>query len=176
MKVLVTAFEPFNNMKNNYSQEVLKYIEDVDKLVVDVVYDQCYQNIINSFDLDSYDLIISMGEARMREELTLELSAQNLSSCSLPDNLGNLKKDEEIMPSGELILHTKVDLSKVFEEIKFSNDAGKFVCNNLYYHLLANYSTKVLFIHVPECHDDEKMYQKLAAKIQKIITILGGNK
>ena len=30
MKVLVSAFKPFNNSKNNYSEEVLKYIENVD--------------------------------------------------------------------------------------------------------------------------------------------------
>ena len=35
MKVLVTAFKPFNNQNINYSIEVLKFITDVDKMIVD---------------------------------------------------------------------------------------------------------------------------------------------
>ena len=45
MKVLVTAFKPFNNQTINYSSEVLKYIENVDKLIVDVIYDECYLEV-----------------------------------------------------------------------------------------------------------------------------------
>lgn len=174
MKVLVTAFKPFNKMENNYSQEVLKYIKDVDKLVIDVVYDQCYQDIDNSFDLSKYDLIIAMGEARIRKELTLETTAKNLSSCSIADNRGNLKKDEIIVAGGLNELQTQVDLTKLSECVTLSSDAGKFVCNNLYYHLLSKYPDKSLFIHIPECHNTEKEYQKHALTIQKIIEILGG--
>ena len=72
MKLLVTAFLPFNNSKNNYSSEVIKYIKNVDKEILDVVYDKCYQDLKSKYDLNSYDLIIALGEARMRNELTLE--------------------------------------------------------------------------------------------------------
>ena len=83
MKVLVTAFKPFNNQKNNYSEEVLKYITNVDKLIIDVVYDESYKDIAKCKNLDDYELIIALGEARSRSELTLETQAINLSSCSL---------------------------------------------------------------------------------------------
>ena len=58
MKVLISAFKPFNNMPNNYSSEVLNYISGVDKVILDVVYDKCFEYLKNQFDLDSYDLII----------------------------------------------------------------------------------------------------------------------
>ena len=83
MKILVTAFQPFNNQDNNYSLEVLNYLVNVDKLLIDVVYDNCYKEIINNVNIDEYDLIVSLGEARSREELTLEVEAKNISSCSL---------------------------------------------------------------------------------------------
>ena len=86
MKVLVTAFLPFNKSYNNYSKEVLNYISGVDKVILDVIYDRCYEDLKSQYNLDDYDLIIAMGEARMREVLTLELQAKNISSCSLPDN------------------------------------------------------------------------------------------
>ena len=97
MKVLVTAFLPFNNSINNYSQEVIKYIENVDKEILDVVYDKSYQTLEDKYSLNEYDLIIAMGEARMREVLTLETQAINMSSCSLKDNAGILKQNEEII-------------------------------------------------------------------------------
>lgn len=172
MKVLVTAFKPFNNLDINYSMEVLKYIENVDKLILDVIYDDCYLELTKSKNLDEYDLIIALGEARSREELTLELRAQNISSCSLKDNKGILKQNEIINKKQKEYLETKVKVEKIKDEIKFSYDAGKFVCNNLYFHLLENHIDNSLFIHIPNCYDKDVEYKKYAKIINKIISIL----
>ena len=173
MKVLVTAFKPFNQNTNNYSKEVLNYINNVDKQVIDVIYDLCYQELTTKLDLNQYDLIIAMGEARKRSELTLEISAKNIASCSLPDNNNEIKKDQLIDLNGDFELKTKVDVDKIKDLIIFSYDAGKFVCNNLYYHLLANYPHKSLFIHIPECFNDELHYLKHAKTIELLIQKLG---
>lgn len=66
-KVLTTKFKPFSNQNINYSMETLKYIMDVDKLVVDVIYDECYFEISKKLNLNEYDLIIALGEARGRK-------------------------------------------------------------------------------------------------------------
>ena len=168
MKVLISAFKPFNKANNNYSYEVLKHINNVDKILIDVVYDECFKELTNHYNLDNYDLIIALGEARSRSVLTLEQNAKNISSCSIPDNLGNLKKDEKIMDNDD-ILYTKVEINKVKDIVEFSSDAGKFVCNNLYYHLLAYNPYKTLFIHIPNCLDEESNYIKYARVIEKII-------
>ena len=172
MKVLVTSFTPFYKSINNYSTEVINFIENVDKITIDVVYDKCYLDILNSFDLDSFDLIIAMGEARMRTELTLEIQAKNISSCSIADNSGVIKQNEVIDNSMEEVIQTKVDIDKVKDLITFSFDAGKFVCNNLYFHLLKNYSYKSLFIHIPNCNDNVEEYKKHAKTINNIIDAL----
>ena len=172
MKVLISAFTPFNKMPNNYSSEVLKYINGVDKIILDVVYDKSFEKLNSTFNLSEYDLIIAMGEARMRKELTVEKRAINLSSCSLADNSLVLKKDEKIIPNGEEYLYTKLPIEESGMEI--SNDAGRFVCNNIYYHLLFNYPEKSLFIHIPECNNDDAKYREYAEKIEKLILYLGG--
>ena len=172
MKVLVTSFTPFYKSINNYSTEVINFIENVDKITIDVVYDKCYLDILNSFDLDSFDLIIAMGEARMRNELTLEIQAKNISSCSIADNSGVIKQNEVIDNSMEEVIQTKVDIDKVKDLITFSYDAGKFVCNNLYFHLLKNYPYKSLFIHIPNCNDNVEEYKKHAKTINNIIDAL----
>ena len=171
MKVLITAFTPFNKMPNNYSNEVLKYIQGVDKIILDVVYDESFEKLNMAFNLAEYDLLISMGEARMRKELTIEKRAVNLSSCSLADNSGVIKKDELIVLNSDEYLYTKLPIDNCGIEI--SNDAGRFVCNNIYYHLLFNYPEKSLFIHIPECLNDEVKYREYAEKIEKLILYLG---
>lgn len=172
MKVLITSFKPFNNMINNYSTEVLNYINNQYKIVLDVVYDECYIKLKEQFNLDEFDLIIALGEARSRNVLTLETNAKNISSCSLKDNSDVLKQNELIIKNGKDILETKVDLNLISNIIQLSNDAGKFVCNNLYYHLLNNYPSKSLFIHIPECDNDINKYQEYAKVIEKIILTL----
>lgn len=169
MKVLLSAFKPFNNCKNNYSEEVLKYIRNADKIVLDVIYDKSYEILSNNYNLNEYDLIIALGEARSRKVLTLETQAKNISSCSLKDNSGVLKQNEKIIINGEEILQTKVDISKINNIIELSTDAGKFVCNNIYYHLLYNYPNKSLFIHIPECNNNIDNYIKYADTINTII-------
>ena len=169
MKVLVTAFKPFGNKINNYSEEVIKYIKNVDKVILDVCYDKCYIDLKNAHNLDEYDLIISLGEARMRSILTLETTAKNISSCSLQDNSGTIKKDEKIVNNEVNELHTLVNLDNIKNIVELSHDAGKFVCNNLYFNLLNNYPNKSLFIHIPECNDLCDNYIKHANTINHII-------
>ena len=152
--------------------EVLNLINQVDKFIIDVNYDKCYQDLITNCNLDDYDLIIALGEARMREELTVEMQAKNVSSCSIPDNSGVLKQNEIIYSESPDILKTKLDLDVVKAVATISFDAGKFVCNNLYYHLLYNYPEKSLFIHVPNCHDNVEEYHKNARIIIEIINVL----
>ena len=172
MKVLVTAFTPFGKCTNNYSSEVIKYINNVDKVILDVCYDKCYLDLTNQYNLDDYDLIISLGEARMRKVLTLETTARNIASCSLTDNSGMIKKEEKIIDNAITELKTLVNLDNVKDIVELSDDAGKFVCNNIYFHLLNNYPTKSLFIHIPECDNSVDNYIKHAKTISNIINIL----
>ena len=174
MKVLLTAFTPFNKETINLSSEVLSYINDYDKIILDVVYDKVYFDLTTKFNLDEYDLIIAMGEARMRKELTLEIQAKNISSCSLADNSGVVKKEEVIVCDGSEVITTKVNLTNVEEIVKFSYDAGKFVCNNLCYHLLYNCPEKSLFIHIPYCESNQ--YEDYAKQIIQIINKIKENR
>ena len=169
MKVLVTAFKPFNKETNNLSIEVLNYIENVDKIILNVCYDDCYKELISNFNLDNYNLIIALGEARSRNEIMLEKRAINLSSCSLPDNSNIVYQNKTIIENGEKYLETSINLDKIKDIITISMDAGKFVCNNLYYHLLSYYPHKSLFIHIPKCINEEQDYMKYAKLITQII-------
>lgn len=174
-KVLVSAFLPFNNKENNYSAEVLKFVKsdgsEIEKMIIDVVYDKCFYDLA-LLGLENYDYIIALGEARMRDVLTVEKRAKNISSCSLPDNSGELRKDQIIDENIGEYLESKMDFDKFTEFADISYDAGKFVCNNLYFHLLKYDAKRTLFIHVPECNNDIEKYKLIADKVIKIIDSL----
>ena len=172
-KVLISAFKPFYKSVNNYSFEVLNYInnECVDKKVIDVVYDECFKELSES-GLDNYNLIIALGEARSRKILTFEKRALNLSSCSIADNKNNFKSNEVIDINCPEYLETSLDLEQLKEFGDVSYDAGKFVCNNMYFHLLKFDRTRTLFIHIPECNNDLELYKQYGEYIDKVIDIL----
>ena len=174
-KVLISAFLPFNRKGNNYSAEVLKYVSsdsvEIDKVIVDVIYDKCFDEL-STYGLDNYDYIIAMGEARMRDVLTVEKRAKNISSCSLPDNSGEIKQNEVIDPSFGEYIENEMDLSLFCEFAEISCDAGKFVCNNMYFHLLSYDAKRTLFIHIPECNNDIEAYISIADKVKGIIESL----
>lgn len=172
MKVLVSAFKPFYKANNNYSIEVLNYINNVDKCIIDVIYDECFEELKINRNLEEYDLIVSLGEARSRSVLTIEKYAKNVSSCSISDNSGIIKQNQKINTDGKDLLETLVDLNKCSDLVELSEDAGKFVCNNLYYHLLEKYPNKSVFIHIPNCNDDIVKYKEYARRIEEIIDIL----
>ena len=72
---------------------------------------------------------------------------------------------------GEYI-ESKMDFEKIQKFAEISFDAGKFVCNNLYFHLLKYDDSRTLFIHVPECNNDAEKYKLYAEKISRIIEAL----
>lgn len=171
-KVLISAFMPFNNNVNNYSVEVLNYINDeffkIDRKIINVVYDMSFLELEQE-NLNEYDLIIALGEARSRNELMVEYKAKNISSCSLEDNNGVIKKDAIIDTNLPFELESKIDFDLFKDLAKISYDAGKFVCNNLYFHLLLKYPYKTIFIHIPECNNSKIEYKKHANTICEII-------
>jgi pyroglutamyl-peptidase len=172
---MISAFKPFNKATENHSLEVMNRIKsecfNISKIVLDVTYDESF-NELKEMNLDSYDFILALGEARMRGELTVEKQALNLSSCSIADNKGVLKTNEVIDINLPDHIKTNLDLEQIKHIGAISVDAGKYVCNNLYFHLLTYSKEKTLFIHIPNCNNNEDLYNKYAKDIETIFNIL----
>ena len=73
MKILISCFKPFNNEEINYSKVVLdNYINDFDKVILDVVYNDDALRINELLDNNHYDYIFLLGEARSRSCVSIE--------------------------------------------------------------------------------------------------------
>ncbi len=164
MKILVTAFEPFNKEKINASQEVLKNLPNfngVQKIVLPVVFSECFQEVYKLMENTLFDYILMLGESGGRTSVSLERIAVNIAEASIPDNKGNMPRGEKIFPDGENAYSATLDL-KVAKDalnensipVQISNSAGLYVCNNLFYGVMYyinrhNLNTKAGFMHIP---------------------------
>lgn len=146
-KILLTSFATWlPHQKSNSSDDLLIEIAKLEsssltflkQLPVDVP--KASRLVIAKIAERQPDIIICCGMAESRTKLTVE-------SCAT---------------CGDALIKTPVDLEKLVagaDGIEISHDAGKFVCEGLYYEVLKylqeyNLNTPCIFVHVPVLAQD----------------------
>lgn len=170
--MLLTGFEPFGGEKINPSQEIIRRIEKLSKksltniklhtMILPVSYKRSIEILDNFYEKNNVDLAIHIGQAGGRSVVELERLAVNLKNSTHPDNDGIVENDSKIIQDGLDAYLTKIDVIKIAEilnlkkklPVGISYDAGKFICNEVFYFSLHNSITTknpkhALFIHVP---------------------------
>ena len=167
-KILLTGFDPFGEENINPATEVVEKFSNekiagyqVKTLEIPTVYKKSVEKIKEKIDEIKPDLVISIGQAGGRTDISLERVAINIDDYRIEDNEGNKPVDKVINPQGENAYFSTLPIKKMVKRInengipaKVSNSAGTFVCNHLMYGLL-NYiekndlDIKAGFIHIP---------------------------
>ena len=164
-KLLITGFDPFGGESINPSWEAVKLLPDIvgdyeiHKMEIPTVFYKAFEMISKKAEEIKPDVIIAVGQAGGRKEITPERVGIKLMDASIPDNEGNKINDKAIIENGENAYFTTLNVKKMVEAIKeaglpasVSLSAGAFVCNNVLYLLLDKYkgtNVKAGFIHVP---------------------------
>ena len=146
MRVLVTAFEPFNDEKVNSSLEVLKKLPniidgiEIIKLELPVVRYDSLSLTYETARLMKPDIILCLGEAGGRDKISYERIGINIDDYRIPDNANNKPIDEKIFEDGKDAYFSSIPNKKIVEKINeksdiacISNTAGTFVCNHVFY-------------------------------------------
>lgn len=167
MKILVTGFDPFGGETVNPSIETVKRLPEriagakIIKLEIPTVCHKSLQVIEEAIVKYDPDVILSVGQAGGRTDITVERVGINVDDYRIPDNEGNQIIDEPIFPDGPDAYFVTVPVKAMVLRIQdknisasVSNSAGTFVCNHVTYgtsHLIATkYSGKRSgFIHIP---------------------------
>ncbi len=117
-----------------------------------------------------------MGLASSRKTITIERYAYNEKKASIPDNKGINGNSEKIAQDGDDRLETTLDINRLIEllktegiEVRLSEDPGRYICNNLYYHALMS-KKEALFVHLPSLENMTLEKEKKAINI--IINVL----
>ena len=171
-KLLITGFEPFGGENINPSWEAVMRLPDtiqeykLTKLLVPVVFGKGAEYVLQAAAEHSPDVILCIGQAGGRNAITPEFVAINLRHAPIPDNEGNQPQDEPIISGGQNAYFTTLPARKIAQAIhatgtpsQVSYSAGAYVCNDLLYTLLArfeNSGTRVGFIHIPYCAEQNK--------------------
>ncbi len=164
-KLLLTGFDPFGGEKINPAWEAVKLVKDsigdyeITKLQVPTVFGKAGQTVSAKADEIGADVVLSIGQAGGRAEVTPEMIGINLRYGRIPDNEGNVPLDEPVVEKGPAGIFATLPARKMAEAIKdaglpgkLSLSAGAFVCNDLLYSMLYYFhgtKTRVGFIHVP---------------------------
>ena len=135
MNILYTAFKG----KNNSSKLLLDNITTNNKLYLTNSFKTSVVELQNELNKNNYDLIISFGQAPLDiDVIKIETIAKDKSKYTTDYNYSDL-------------------YNKLKDEYKviISNDAGNYLCNNIYYNGLEyisinNLKTKMIFIHIPK--------------------------
>ncbi len=172
-KIILTGFGIFSSNTVNPAEIIVNALsrdDATDSYILPVVYDRCAK-IINDSDGDIY---LHLGLASSRDVITVEMYAYNEKRASVPDNEGTIFSGEKIRDDGPDTLTTPFNAARVVDTLKkaglesrISNDPGRYVCNNIYYHSLVR-GRKALFVHLPP-------FEKLAEEraLEAVRTIIG---
>ena len=166
MKLLLTAFDPFGGEKVNPALEAVKLVHSkigtvkVTKLEVPTVFRKSINTVVKAIKKEKPDVVLCIGQAGGRFEITPERVAINVDDARIKDNEGN-QPIGPIFEDGENAYFSTLPIKAMVQKIReaglpasVSNSAGTFVCNHLMYgvlyHLKKSFpSVRGGFIHVP---------------------------
>lgn len=181
-KVLLTGFDPFGGETVNPSWEAVKRLNGAAEGPASIVSEQVptvfYKSLAvlrEAIKKHQPDIIICVGQAGGRMQITPERVAINLNEARIPDNEGNQPVGENISQDGPAAYWTGLPIKRIVEEIKkkdipaaVSYTAGTFVCNHLFYGLMDEIAChhphiRGGFIHIP--YIPEQTLQKSAPSL-----------
>lgn len=167
MKILVTGFDPFGGEKINPAIESVKNLPDkilnaeIIKLEIPTVVDKSVDKIRAKIEDVKPDVVLSVGQAGGRADITVERIGINCDDFRIPDNNGNMPIDEKIVEDGPDAYFSNLPIKAMVKHIQdenipagVSNSAGTFVCNHVLYGVAHIRATKYPnmrtgFIHIP---------------------------
>lgn len=166
--VLITAFEPFGGEQINPSWEAVRQLNEQllggAKIVarqLPCVFGEALNALYKEMDELQPALVIAVGQAGGRSDISIERVAINVDDARIPDNQQNQPIDEPIVAGGPAAYFSTLPVKALVEGIReagipasVSQTAGTYVCNHVMYgllHRLAEQGDGVRggFIHIP---------------------------
>lgn len=166
--VLITGFEPFDNEPVNPSWEAVQALDGAQVAGARVVARQLpcvFGKTIEVLQTAIAELhpvlVISVGQAGGRAEMSVERVAINVDDARIPDNDGQQPVDTPIDADGPAAYFSCLPIKAIVRAMRdggvpavVSQTAGTFVCNHVFYglmHALARLVPSIRggFIHIP---------------------------
>jgi pyroglutamyl-peptidase len=164
--VLLTGFEPFNGATINPSWEAARLLDGwsgpgfaVVARQLPCVFGAALDVLRAAVAEIRPDIVIAVGQAGGRSEISLERVAINVDDATIRDNAGAQPVDQPIVADGPAAYFCTLPVKSIVRALRLrgfpsgvSQTAGTFVCNHVFYglmHHLVGQPVRAGFIHVP---------------------------
>ncbi|MFB6366358.1 pyroglutamyl-peptidase I [Paenibacillus elgii] len=167
--VLVTGFDPFGGQRVNPALEAVRRLQGitveghrVEIREIPTVFDKSIERLLAAVSEIKPKLVICVGQAGGRPDITVERIAININDARIADNDGQQPVDTPVVPGGPAAYWSTLPIKAMVKGMNdhgipasVSHTAGTFVCNHLFYglmhHLAAtgNAAVRGGFIHIP---------------------------
>lgn len=168
MKFLITGFDPFEGETINPAWQAVRQLpaeishNPVVTALIPTVFQTSVEVLMHLAAQHRPDVVICVGQAGGRSEISLERIAINIDDTRIPDNQGQQPIDIPIYPQGDNAYFSNLPIKRIVASLRgigipssVSNTAGTFVCNHLMYGLLYHINKKSIsasyggFVHIP---------------------------
>ncbi|QNP50036.1 pyroglutamyl-peptidase I [Diaphorobacter aerolatus] len=168
--ILLTGFEPFEDDPVNPAWEIARALDGeviagatVHGVELPCVFGDSITALDAAIEHLKPVLVVALGFAGNRCEITPERVAINLDDARIADNAGRQPVDTQVVEGGPSAYFTTLPIKAMTQAMldegvaaSVSNTAGTFVCNHIFYavmHSLAQHSAapgaRGGFIHIP---------------------------
>lgn len=172
IRVLLTGFEPFDGDQLNPSWAVAQALHDeviggaqIQALQLPCVFGQArevlWQALAAPALSEPFDMVLSLGLAGNRHDVTVERIAINVDDARIADNAGHQPVDQPVLADGPPAYWASLPIKRMVAAVQaagvpasVSQTAGTFVCNHVFYagaHWRATRQPglRVGFVHLP---------------------------
>ncbi|MDH6591237.1 pyroglutamyl-peptidase [Variovorax sp. TBS-050B] len=167
--VLLTGFDPFDREALNPSWEAVHALDGwqcggatVHARRMPCVFGDAIEALGRAMDALQPRLVLCVGQAGGRAEITPERVAINIDDGRIADNAGRQPIDRPVVPGGPAAYFSTLPIKAIVRDLRaagipasVSNTAGTFVCNHIFYGLMHRIATHPApglrggFIHIP---------------------------
>jgi pyroglutamyl-peptidase len=168
--LLLTGFEPFGGEFVNPSWEIASALDGwvcegrtVRAVRLPCAFGDALRTLDDALAAHRPELVICLGQAGGRAEISIERVALNVDDARIPDNLGRQPIDAAVVPEGPAAYFSTLPIKALAHDLRgsgiaaaVSNTAGTFVCNHVFYALMHRLATTPAlaqarggFVHVP---------------------------
>ncbi len=165
--ILLTGFEPFGGESLNPAEEISRQLHGtviarhrVAGGLLPCVFGAAIKELRHLIAAHDPVLVICLGQAGGRAEITPERVAINVDDARLADNAGQQPADRPIVKTGPAAYWSTLPIKAIVQALQqrdipagVSQTAGTFVCNHVFYGLMhelrGQRRIRGGFIHVP---------------------------
>lgn len=166
MNILLTGFEPFGGEAINPAWEIARALDGetvgparIVARQLPCVFGQSLRVLDDALAELRPGLVLALGQAGGRSDLSLERVAINVDDARIADNAGAQPIDVPVISAGPAAYFSTLPIKAIVSGLRaaglpasVSQSAGTFVCNHLFYglqHRLAGSGVRSGFLHIP---------------------------